>query len=120
VVAIKFAGRGADEEGMPLHHAGIRRALPVLALGAVFAAGCGGQTTDITAAVADSNKTYKGEASFDCPDKVDGGQGTKFDCTLKGTKSGKSAPIKLKLTKDGIAPLSQKQLADTLQRVGAS
>jgi hypothetical protein len=82
----------------------------VLAAGAVAAAlftGCGGTTTDITAAVDDTNKNLAPDATIDCPDTVDGGEGTEFDCTLKGSKSGKTKTVKVKVIKDGIAPVSQ-------------
>ena len=88
------------------------------ACAALFAVGCGGETTDITAAVDDTNKTLKPDgASIDCPDTVDGGKGTKFDCTVEGAESGKSEKIQLKVIKDGIAPVSEEKYVAALQSV---
>jgi hypothetical protein len=65
----------------------------------VFAAGCGDKT-DVSAGVADFNKQLATDGlMLDCPKEIEGGEGTTFDCTLKG-KNGKSAPVKLKVTKE--------------------
>ena len=101
---------------MSLSHVRPRHMLSVAALSALFIAGCGGETTDITAAVKDTNNTLDGAATLKCPDEVDGGEGTKFDCTLTG-KGGKSAEVQLKLGKDSIAPVSEKKYVSTLESV---
>ncbi|HEX5909752.1 MAG TPA: hypothetical protein VFY44_04610 [Thermoleophilaceae bacterium] len=102
---------------MPTTQIRLRHTLPVLALTAAFAVGCGGETTDISAAVDDTNKNLQGAAKLDCADEIDGGEGTKFDCTLKGTKSGKTETVNLKIEKDGIAPVDEKDYVAALQKV---
>jgi hypothetical protein len=105
---------------MPLSKAGLSSTLSVTAVAALFAVGCGGVTTDITAAVKDTNTNLKPNGvTMTCPDEVDGDTGTKFDCTLKGTKSGKSEKVNLKLIKDGIAPVSEQEYVTALKRVSA-
>ena len=89
----------------------------MLALTASFAVGCGGETTDISAAVDDTNKNLQGAAKLDCADEIDGGEGTEFDCTLKGTKSGKTEKVNLKIEKNGIAPVNEKDYVAALQKV---
>jgi hypothetical protein len=67
---------------------------------AVVAAGCGAKT-DVSAGVEDFNRDLAGDGlALECPKEVDGGEGTEFDCTLKGTRNGKSAPVKLKVAKE--------------------
>jgi len=64
------------------------------------ALGCGAKT-DVSAGVEDFNKDLAGEGlALDCPKEVKGGEGTEFDCTLKGTRNGKSVPVKLKVAKE--------------------
>ena len=76
-------------------------ALAVGASAIVFAAGCGAKT-DVSAGVEDFNKTLEPNGlTLDCPKEIKGGEGTVFDCTMKGTKNGKSAPVKLKVVKEG-------------------
>ncbi len=102
---------------MPLPTLRARHSLSVLALSGLFVIGCGGETTDISAAVDDTNKNLQGAAKLDCADEIDGGEGTEFDCTLKGTKSGKTETVNLKIEKDGIAPVSEKDYVAALQKV---
>jgi hypothetical protein len=76
------------------------RAFAVGAIAAVFVAGCG-KTTDISKGVEDFNRTLEPNGlTLDCPKEIKGGEGTEFDCTLKGTRNGKSAPVKLKIGKE--------------------
>ena len=76
-----------------------RYMLSVAGLALVFAVGCGGETTDVSAGTDDFNKELAAEgASLDCPKEVDGGEGTEFECTLKG-ESGKTSKVKLKVVK---------------------
>ncbi len=70
----------------------------------------------MSAAVDDTNKNLQGAATMSCDDTIDGGEGTEFDCTLKG-KGGKSETVKIKIIKDGIAPVNRKQFESTLQKV---
>jgi hypothetical protein len=105
---------------MSLSKAGLSSTLSVTAVAALFAVGCGGVTTDITAAVKDTNNNLKGQgAKMTCPDTVDGDTGTKFDCTLKGTETGESAKVHLKLIKDGIAPVSQQDYVSAVKQVSS-
>jgi hypothetical protein len=98
--------------------AGWRRTLALFAVVALFVVGCGGTTTDISAAVDDTNNSLKQDnVTIDCPDEVDGGEGTKFECTLKGTKSGKTEKIEAKVIKDGIAPVDQAGYEEAVARV---
>ncbi|MEA2467859.1 MAG: hypothetical protein QOJ57_1985 [Thermoleophilaceae bacterium] len=97
---------------------GCRRVLSIGAFGALLVVGCGGTTTDITAAVDDTNKSLAQQgASISCPDQVDGGDGTEFECTLKGTETGKTAPVKIKIQKDSLAPVSDADYGAALARV---
>jgi hypothetical protein len=76
------------------------RVLAVGALAAVFVAGCG-QKTDISKGIEDFNRTLEPNGlTLECPKEIKGGEGTEFDCTLKGTRNGKSAPVKLKIGKE--------------------
>ena len=101
---------------MPLAPLRARHSLSVVALGAFFVVGCGGETTDISAAVDDTNKNLDGAATMTCDDEIDGGEGTKFDCTLKG-KGGKTETVQIKIIKDGIAPVDEKAYVSSLQKV---
>ena len=102
---------------MHIHRVRPRHTLSLVALAPLFAIGCGGETTDISAAVADTNKNLQGAAKLTCPKEIDGGEGTEFECTLKGSKSGKTATVNLKVGKDSIAPVSEKEYVGTLEKV---
>jgi hypothetical protein len=81
---------------MRLHKGG---AALVLSAALVFATGCG--KTDISKGVDDFNNALSADGlTLDCPKEVKGGEGTEFDCTLKSTRNGKSAPVKLKIGKE--------------------
>ena len=75
----------------------------ILALAAVAVVGCGGDVTDVSQGVESLNREVLAQQSveLDCPDEVDGGEGTEFDCTLKSTKNDKSAEVTLKIVKEG-------------------
>ena len=64
--------------------------------------GCGGEVTDVSQGVESLNKEVLAQQNveLDCPDEVDGGEGATFDCTLKSTKSDKTADVKLKIVKE--------------------
>ena len=40
-------------------------------------------------------------AEIDCPDRVDGHEGTEFECTLKATQGDRSAKIKMEIKEEG-------------------
>lgn len=78
-----------------------RHMLSVAGLALVFAVGCGGEKTDVSAGTEDFNKELAAEGSkLECPKEIDGGEGTEFECTLKG-QSGKASKVKLKVVKQG-------------------
>jgi len=73
----------------------------LLALATTAGVACGGEKTDVSQGVSAVNKELAAQGvSIDCPDEVDGGEGTEFDCTAKGTQTGKSAAIKMKIVKE--------------------
>jgi N-methylhydantoinase B/oxoprolinase/acetone carboxylase alpha subunit len=73
----------------------------VLPVAAVLIAGCGGERSNVSGGVDQVNaELAKQGAQLDCPKEVDGGEGATFECTLKGTQTGKSAKIKMKIVKD--------------------
>jgi glycerate-2-kinase len=75
--------------------------LSVAGLALVFAVGCGGEKTDVSAGTSDFNKELAAEGStLECPKEVDGGEGTQFECTLKG-KGGQAEKVQLKVVKQG-------------------
>jgi hypothetical protein len=77
-----------------------RIAVAAGAAAALLAAGCGSKT-DVSAGVEDFNRTLEPQgAMLECPKEVKGNEGTVFDCTLMGTRSGKSAPVQLKIAKE--------------------
>ena len=61
-------------------------------------------------------QTESSDATYD---EIDGGEGTEFDCTLKG-KGGKTETVKIKIIKDGIAPVDEKAYVSSLQKVTGS
>ena len=78
-----------------------RRLAAVPVLLAAFAAGCGGEKSDVSGGVNAINQELAQQgARLDCPKEVDGGEGATFDCTLRGTRTNKSAPIKMKIVKE--------------------
>ena len=75
-----------------------RHAVPIAALGLLFATGCGTKT-DVSGGTNDLGQEVKAEGStLDCPKEVKGEEGTVFDCTLKN-KSGKAQTVQLKIVK---------------------
>jgi N-methylhydantoinase B/oxoprolinase/acetone carboxylase alpha subunit len=74
----------------------------VLPVAAILIAGCGGERSNVSGGVDQVNtELAKQGAKLDCPKEVDGGEGAKFDCTLKGTQTGKSTKVKMKIVKSG-------------------
>jgi hypothetical protein len=75
-------------------------AFAVVAVAAVFATGCGSKT-DISKGVEDFNKDLEPNGlMLECPKEIKGGEGTVFECSLKGTRNDKSAPVQLKIAKE--------------------
>jgi hypothetical protein len=82
---------------------GIALALALVAALAVVAVGCGGETTDVSGGVENLNKRLDDQgipASLDCPDEVDGGEGTKFECTLKADEGGATQKVEMEVQKE--------------------
>jgi hypothetical protein len=78
------------------------RALVVVPIVVFVIAGCGGEKSDVSGGVDAINKELATQgAQLDCPKEVDGGEGAEFDCDLKGTQTGKSAKVKMKIVKQG-------------------
>lgn len=78
------------------------RSFAVFPVAAVLIAGCGGSRSNVSGGVGQVNtELAKQGAQLDCPKEVDGGEGATFDCTLKGTQTGKSTKIKMKIVKSG-------------------
>ena len=70
---------------------------------AIVAAGCG-EKTDVSGGVDNLNErlTQQGiPAKLECPKEVDGGEGTKFECTLKANEGDKSAKVQMQVQKEG-------------------
>jgi hypothetical protein len=79
-------------------------ALALLSVTALTAAGCGGEQTDVSEGIDSYNErlTQQGiQAEFQCPEKVDGHEGTEFECTLKADQGDKSAKVKFEVRKEG-------------------
>ena len=82
----------------------IGAALALVTVAAAVAAGCGGEKTDVSGGVDNLNErlTQQGiPAKLDCPKEVDGGEGTKFECTLKANEGGKEEKIQMQVQKEG-------------------
>jgi hypothetical protein len=71
---------------------------------ALVAAGCGGEKTDVTKGVDNLNErlTQQGiPAKLECPDEVDGADGTEFECTLQASEGDRKQKIKMEISKEG-------------------
>jgi hypothetical protein len=78
--------------------------LALVSVSAVVAAGCGGEKTDVSRGVDNLNErlTQQGiPAKLECPNEVDGGEGTDFECTLKANEGGKEEKIQMEVQKEG-------------------
>ncbi len=97
-----------------------RRGLAAGPIALVVTAGCG-ESTDVSGGVADANKDLAQQgATLQCPKEIDGGSGSEFECTLKSTRTGKSAKVKLKVTgkdADTIELADQVKFSESLQKV---
>lgn len=81
----------------------IKLRLCILAVAAAaLVAGCGGEKTDVSAGIDKLNSQILSQqgAELDCPDEIDGGEGTEFDCTMKALEGDASAPVKMKVVKE--------------------
>jgi hypothetical protein len=102
----------------------IGAALVLACVTAVVAAGCGGETTDVSGGVENLNKQLKDQglaAQLDCPDEVDGGEGTEFECTLKADDGSSEEKVDMKVEKENdklvVDVTDQSAWAQTLQKV---
>jgi hypothetical protein len=89
------------------------------------AAGCGGETTDVSQGVDSINKDLaKQRLRLACPKSVNGGAGKVFPCTLTNTRNSKSTKMRLKVAKQNgklaVAPVNGKEFPAALQRIGAA
>ncbi len=90
--------------------------IAALALTLALAA-CGGEKTDVTRGEQEINDELKStDARLRCPKEVDGGEGTKFDCTVTGPGGDQKVPMTL--TKENgelvLDPQDQKQFKSAL------
>ena len=79
-------------------------AFALLAVLALVAAGCGGEKTDVTSGVDNLNERLDQQgipAELDCPDEVDGADGTEFDCELKAQEGDRKQKVKMEISKEG-------------------
>ena len=72
-----------------------------LAAVAALAAGCQGKT-DVSEGVANLNAAHLADRGvrLECPDRVDGGEGATFACTLKATRGRASAPVTMRIVEE--------------------
>jgi hypothetical protein len=78
------------------------RHLVAIPLAALAVAGCGGEKSDVSGGVKAINQQLAAQgAQLSCPKQVDGGAGATFQCDLKGTRTGRSTQIKMKIVKEG-------------------
>lgn len=99
-----------------------RMSLLAVLAAAAFAAGCGGERTDVSQGVEELNKILNQQgASLDCPDEIDGGEGATFDCTMKSTKGDVTAPVQMKIVKEGgelkVDQADAQQFREALEKV---
>ena len=70
---------------------------------AVVAAGCGDEKTDVSGGGENLNKRLDDQgiaANLDCPDEVDGGEGTDFECTLKADEGGTEQKVQMEVQEE--------------------
>jgi hypothetical protein len=103
----------------------IGAALALACAAAVVAVGCGGETTDVSGGVENLNKQLTDQgiaAQLDCPDEVDGGEGTEFECTLKSEDGSTEEKVDLKVEKENdklvVDVTDQAAWTQALQKVG--
>lgn len=79
-------------------------ALALVAALVLVATGCGGEKTDVTNGVDNLNERLNQQgipAELDCPDEVDGAEGTEFDCELKAQEGDRKQKVKMEISKEG-------------------
>jgi len=97
-----------------------------LVLAAALAAGCGGETTDVSQGVDNINRDLLRAQGvrLDCPDEVDGAEGTVFTCKITNRRNKDTASLRMKVTKqDGqlaVDIASEKEFQKALERIGAA
>src|SRR4051794_24298316 len=99
--------------------------LAVIVGSGLLAAGCGGETTDVSQGVTSINKDLaRQHVKLECPKTIDGGAGAVFTCTLTNTRNQQSTKMKLRVVKQGdklaVAPANSKEYPKALQRIGAA
>ena len=78
--------------------------MALLSITALTAAGCGGEKTDVSGGIDSYNERFTQQgipAKLECPDEVDGGEGTEFECTLQASEGDKNAKITMEIRKEG-------------------
>lgn len=67
----------------------------------VVAAGCGGETTDVSEAVDGFNRDLQPlGVELHCPDEVDGGEGTSFECTMVAVEEDRSESVSFEIVRE--------------------
>jgi hypothetical protein len=100
--------------------------LAVVAASLVAASGCGGETTDVSKGVANINKDLLNAQNvrLDCPKTVDGGAGTVFTCTIRNTKTGRTAKLRMKVAKQNgqlaVDIANKKEFQEALKKIGVA
>lgn len=81
----------------------LRICILALAAAATFGVGCGTERTDVSQGVEQINSEILAPqgANLDCPDEIEGGEGATFDCTMNATEGEASAPVEMKVVKEG-------------------
>ena len=82
----------------------IAAALALATAAAAFAAGCGGEKTDIGDAIDARNEAFQQQGvpvKLECPDQVDGQEGTEFDCDLVASRGGDKKKVRMKIDNEG-------------------
>lgn len=82
----------------------IAATLAAVTVAAVLAAGCGGEKTDIGDAIDARNEAFQQQGvpvKLECPDQVDGQEGTEFDCDLVASRGGDKEKVRMKIDTEG-------------------
>jgi hypothetical protein len=92
----------------------------------VAVSGCGGESTDVSQGVANINKDLLNAQGvrLDCPKTVDGGAGTTFNCTIRNTKTKRSAKLRMKVAKQNgqlaVDIANESEFRAALKKIGAA
>ena len=82
----------------------IAAALALVTVASALVAGCGAEKTDIGDAIDARNEAFQQQGvpvRLDCPDQVDGHEGTEFDCDLVAAQGGDKKKVKMKIDTEG-------------------